>query len=84
MSYFDSTFNNGIFSEYDRASRFLNNEIIEASKKKHEKTLDDMWRIYSSGAVAQLVEYNKMVGIIKSVGLKVMRNSEGRHKIVRK
>lgn len=51
-------------------------------KTEFEKNLDEMWRIYSSGVTGQIVNYNKGVSQIKDTGLKVFRNSAGKHKIV--
>ena len=51
-------------------------------KEEYEKKLNDMWRIYQSGAVMQIGEYNKQLEMIKSAGLKVLRNSAGKHKVV--
>ena len=41
-----------------------------------------MWDIYRKGNPQQIVEYNKGVAQIKECGLKVLRNSAGKHKIV--
>ena len=41
-----------------------------------------MWRIYSTGNVSQIMEYNKQVESIKQRGYKVMRNGAGNHKLV--
>ena len=54
------------------------------NRAEFEKHLDDMWGIYLRGNPRQLVEYEKQVNDIKSCGLKVLRNSAGRHKIVNK
>ena len=51
-------------------------------RQEFEKNLDDMWTNYSKGMVAQLVNYNKQLDSIKSCGLKVLRSSSGKHKIV--
>lgn len=51
-------------------------------RQEFEKILDDMWLNYSKGMVAQLPNYNKQLDSIKSSGLKVLRNSSGKHKIV--
>ena len=40
------------------------------------------WKIYQSGVVVQLINYNKQLDMIKHTGLKVYRNSAGNHKIV--
>lgn len=51
-------------------------------RQEFEKNLDDMWLNYSRGMVVQLVNYNKQLDTIKSCGLKVLRNSSGKHKII--
>ena len=55
---------------------------IVLSKHKYEESLDEMWSVYSKGIPWQLIEYNKAVNDIKNAGLKVLRNSSGKHKIV--
>lgn len=57
---------------------------IALRKKEFENTLDEMWRIYTKGNPAQIIEYNKQVDTIKKYGYKVMRNSTGLHKLVLK
>lgn len=55
---------------------------IMLRRQEFEKNLDDMWSNYSKGMVMQLVNYNKQLDSIKSSGLKVLRSSSGKHKIV--
>lgn len=55
---------------------------IMLRRQEFEKNLDDMWLNYSRGMVVQLVNYNKQLDTIKSYGLKVLRNSSGKHKII--
>ena len=55
---------------------------IALRKKEFEEHLNKMWRIYSTGNVSQIMEYNKQVESIKQRGYKVMRNSEGNHKLI--
>lgn len=55
---------------------------IALQKKEFEEHLNEMWRIYSTGNISQIVEYNKQVESIKQCGYKVMRNSEGNHKLI--
>lgn len=57
---------------------------MEIMFRRHEfeKTLDDMWSNYSKGMSSQIIEYNKQLNSIESCGLKVLRNSDGKHKIV--
>lgn len=66
-------------SEYKDRSSMIN---IIFQRQEFEKNLDDMWVNYMRGNPAQLVEYNKGLDQIKSCGLKVLRNSAGKHKIV--
>lgn len=55
---------------------------IAIQKSKYEENLDEMWRIYNSGTVQQIVEYQKQIDSIKNSGCRVLRNSDGKHKIV--
>ena len=55
---------------------------IMVRRQEFEKNLDDMWINYSKGCASQIVYYNKQVDGIKQFGLKVLRNSAGKHKIV--
>lgn len=55
---------------------------IAIQKSKYEENLDEMWRIYNSGTVQQIVEYQKQIDSIKNSGCRVLRNSNGKHKIV--
>lgn len=72
------------FSAYKNTSGYKDDCMLEITlrKKEFEKNLDDMWVIYVRGNPKQIVEYNKGVDQIKKSGLKVFRNSEGKHKIV--
>lgn len=56
---------------------------IALRKQQYEENLDAMWRnvVYNTELI---IEYNKQVGMIKSAGFRVYRNSEGKHKIVRR
>lgn len=74
------------FDTYKDTSRCRDESMLDLAlrKQEFEKTLDDMWRVYSSGNVRQIVEYQKQVDYIKSFGFKVLRNSVGKHKIVRR
>ena len=51
-------------------------------KTEYEKNLDEMWSIYVGGNPRQIINYNKGLAQIKEVGLKVYRNSLGKHKIM--
>ena len=85
-----SDFINDYFTNYMNAykhsSEYKDRGMIEimTKRKEFEEHLDEMWSIYSKGNVRQVVEYNKQVNSIKEVGLKVLRNSAGKHKIVYK
>ena len=79
-----SDFLNDFFDTYKETGGFNDAGKLEIAtrKKEFEETLDEMWRIYRSGLVSQIVEYNKQVSQIKKYGYKVLRNSIGIHKIV--
>ena len=72
------------FDAYKNTSEYKDKSMLEIAlrKSEFEKNLDDMWAIYRSGNVKQIVEYQKGLEQIKCSGLKVYRNSEGKHKIV--
>ncbi len=80
---FENIFGN-YFDAYKNTSKYKDDSMLEIAlrKSEFEKNLDDMWAIYRSGNVRQVVEYQKGLEQIKSCGLKVYRNSEGKHKIV--
>lgn len=77
MRQFEDIFG-GILDGYRSMSKI----DILCRQSEFEKNLDDMWAIYVRGNPAQLVEYNKELDQIKSCGLKVLRNSSGKHIIV--
>lgn len=54
---------------------------IACRKRKYEETLDEMWKIYMINP-RQIVEYNKQISVIKGCGCRVLRNGNGKHKIV--
>ena len=72
------------FDAYKQTGKYRDDGILEIAlrKKEFEDNLNEMWRIYSTGSVSQIVEYNKQVEYIKQCGYKVMRNSAGNHKLV--
>ena len=72
------------FNAYRNTSEYKDQSILEISlrKKEFEKNLDNMWAIYAKGNPRQIIEYQKGVDQIKKAGLKVLRNSQGKHKIV--
>ena len=83
MNNFENIFGN-YFDAYKNTSKYKDQSMLEITlrKKEFEQNLDDMWAIYARGNSRQIVEYQKGVDQIKNVGLKVLRNSEGKHKIV--
>lgn len=74
----------GMFNVYRNTSEYKDRSMMDivCRRTEFEKNLDDMWNIYMMGNPAQLVEYNKEINHIKSCGLKVLRNSKGKHKIM--
>lgn len=71
------------FNAYKNTSDYKDKSMLEITlrKKEFEQNLDDMWAIFRKNP-RQIVEYNKGLNQIKETGLKVFRNSEGKHKIV--
>ncbi len=57
-------------------------ELYYERKDKYEELLDKMYHNYMCGCTRQIVNYNKQIDDIKLAGLKVLRNSSGKHKIV--
>lgn len=74
----------GAFDAYKQTSQYRDQGMMDIAlkKKEYEDHLNEMWRIYSTGNVSQIVEYNKQVQSIKQYGYKVMRNSAGDHKLI--
>ncbi len=72
------------FSAYQNTSRYKDDSMLEITlrKKEFEQNLNDMWAIYKKGVTTQIVQYQKGIDQIKKTGLKVLRNSQGKHKIV--
>lgn len=72
------------FNAYKNTSKYKDESMLEITlrKREFEKNLDDMWEIFGKGNTRQIVEYQKGVNNIKNAGLKVLRNSKGKHKIV--
>jgi len=68
-------------SEYSRFKDVIM-ELIIVQKKNFEQNLDDMWSIYQKGVPQQIINYQKDINQIKKTGLKVLRNSQGKHKII--
>lgn len=73
------------FAAYNDSYQNRDNTAFDIAlrKQQYEERLDEMWHIIPYNP-KQIVEYNKQVDIIKSSGYKVLRNSHGKHKIVRK
>lgn len=83
MGNFEDIFGN-YFDAYKNTSQYKDSSMMEIAlrKSEFEKNLDEMWEIYSKGVTKQIVQYNKGLEQIKSTGLKVFRNSVGKHKII--
>lgn len=83
MNNFENIFGD-YFDAYKSTQKYKDDSKMEIMfrRQEFEKNLDDMWANYSKGMVVQLVNYNKQLDNIKSCGLKVLRNSSGKHKIV--
>lgn len=83
MNSFENIFGD-YFDAYKSTQKYKDDSKMEIMfrRQEFEKNLDDMWDNYGKGMVLQLVNYNKQLDSIKSCGLKVLRNSSGKHKIV--
>ena len=83
MGNFEDIFGN-YFDAYKNTSQYKDSSMMEivARKIDLEKNLDEMWKIYNSGVTKQIINYNKGIDQIKKTGLKVFRNSVGKHKII--
>ena len=55
---------------------------IYSRKAEYEEHLDKMYANYIHGCAYQIIIYNEQISDIKSAGLKILRNSSGKHKIV--
>lgn len=56
---------------------------IMCRRQEFEQRLDDMWKIYLSGNMKQVVAYKQQIKDIKDAGLIVQRSkSTGKHRIV--
>lgn len=73
-----------MFEAYKHTSDYKDSGMMEimTRRQEFEHHLDEMWRIYTSGNMRQVIEYKKQVQTIKSAGLEVLRNKAGKHKIV--
>lgn len=86
MANFDKdAFLNGFHEAYKRTSKYKDDSMMEIviRRKEFEQRLDDMWRIYTSGNLQQVVAYKQQVKMIKDAGLIVQRSkSTGKHRII--
>lgn len=76
---------NDMLDTYKRTSGYRDDVIrdIGLNREKYEKHLDEMWSIFRSGNMNQVVEYKKQVNYIKEAGFTVQRSkSTGKHRIV--
>lgn len=73
-----------LFNAYKETSYYSDAAKLELAirKKYFEDNLNEMWAAYRKGRVTVIVDYNAQVSEIKKYGSKVLRNSEGIHKIV--
>lgn len=75
----------GIFEAHKRTSGYKDSAMMEivCRRKEFEQRLDDMWRVYTSGNLQQVVAYKQQVKMIKDAGLIVQRSkSTGKHRII--
>lgn len=82
---FSSLFGNDFMDAYKRTSDYKDSAMMEVwiRRKEFEQTLDEMWRIYGTGNLQQVVAYKEQVKVIKDAGLIVQRSkSTGKHRIV--
>ena len=81
---FDTIFGD-YFAAYNDSYQNRDNTAFDIAlqKQKYEENLDAMWRNIPYNP-KQIIEYNKQVYTIKSAGFRVLRNSNGKHKIVRR
>lgn len=73
-----------LFNAFKNTSDYKDSCMMEivAKKKEYEDNLDAMYDNYKKGCTRQIVSYNEQINNIKKCGLKVFRNSKGKHKIV--
>ena len=75
----------GYTEAYKHTSGYKDSAMMEIwlRRQEFEQRLDEMWRIYGTGNLRQVVEYKKQVQSIKDAGLIVQRSkSTGKHRIV--
>lgn len=78
-------FLDGFQEAYKHTSDYKDSAMMEIMMRRQEfeQRLDDMWRIYGTGNLQQVVYYKKQVQAIKDAGLIVQRSkSTGKHRIV--
>lgn len=74
-----------MFETFKHSSDYKDSVRMEIMSKRpeFEKRLDDMWKIYTSGNMKQVVAYKQQIKDIKAAGLIVQRSkSTGKHRIV--
>lgn len=74
-----------MFEAYKHSSDYKDSAMREimVRRPEFEKRLDDMWKIYCSGNLKQVVAYKQQIADIKAAGLIVQRSkSTGKHRIV--
>lgn len=75
-----------LFESFKHTSNYKDSAMMEimGNREKFENNLNEMWAAVPRIGMSQMMEYRKAVEHLKSVGLKVMRNQAGDHKIVHK
>ena len=74
-----------MFEAYKHSSDYKDSARMDimCRRSEFEKLLDDMWRIYTSGNMKQVVAYKQQIADIKAAGLVVQRSkSTGKHRII--
>lgn len=75
-----------MFEHFKHTSDYKDSVMVDImyNREKHEQNLNEMWAHVPKVGMSQMMEYRKAVERIKGAGLKVLRNPEGKHKIVYK
>lgn len=74
-----------MFETYKHSSNYKDSAKMEimCRRTEYEKLLDDMWRIYTSENMKQVVAYKQQIADIKAAGLVVQRSkTTGKHRII--
>lgn len=74
-----------MFETYKHSSDYKDSARMDimCRRSEFEKRLDDMWRIYTSGNMKQVVAYKQQIADIKAAGLVVQRSkTTGKHRII--